>query len=126
MAAKGETNFRKRVRRDLKLLEPKIHFFPIQQVAIGGTPDFLISAGGIFVALELKDEDGATSKLQDYELTRVGESGGYSFVARPSDWDSLYLIIQGIAIANYRGRWVYAPEDGKPTPKNNSRRNKND
>lgn len=85
MSKKPESVFRLKVTAFLKTLE-HTHFFPIQQKAIRGTPDFLLCTRGKFVALELKSESGGLSELQRYNLDRVLFSGGYAFVAYPKNW----------------------------------------
>ncbi len=63
------------------------HRFAIQQVAINGTPDFLLCVNGIFIALELKSKGGKTSVLQEYHLAEVTRCGGVALVATPDNWD---------------------------------------
>lgn len=47
-----------------------------------GTPDLLCCYKGKFIAIEVKNEVGKTSKLQDINLQQIKQSGGISFVAR--------------------------------------------
>lgn len=89
MAKKPETVFKERVLRDLKTL-PLCWFSKIQQVAINGTPDILLCLNGIFIAIELKkDAKSKTSKLQDYNLQKIREAGGLSFVVYPDIWNDV-------------------------------------
>lgn len=120
MASKPETNFRKKVKEDLATLT-NLHVFPIQQVAIVGTPDFLVCAGGIFIGLEIKAEDGVTSPKQDYELGCLTDTGGYGFVARPSTWDEVFGQIKDIMNNNFQRRQYYLHE---LAPKKQARRKK--
>lgn len=73
------------VRPFLKSLKNTVAF-PIQQVAIVGTPDYLLSVRGKFVALELKSEGGKVSALQAYNLAQVERTGGIVLVATPKNW----------------------------------------
>jgi Holliday junction resolvase len=50
-----------------------------------GTPDILTCVNGRFVGIEVKTEIGKTSKLQDYQIKAIIESGGHAFVARSLD-----------------------------------------
>ena len=83
---KPESVFRLRVTKFLKTL-PHTAFFPIQQMAISGTPDFLLCIRGQFVALELKSEKGGLSALQKYNLDLIAKHGGKVIVSFPSTWE---------------------------------------
>jgi hypothetical protein len=84
---KPETSFRKtQVIPFLKAL-PNTVFFPVQQIAISGTPDFLLCISGTFVALELKSKNGKLSRLQEYFLERVSKARGVSILASPETWE---------------------------------------
>lgn len=61
-------------------------FFPIQQMAINGDPDFLLCIRGEFVALELKDVGSHPRPLQIYKLKQIERTGGKIFVADRSNW----------------------------------------
>ncbi len=95
MAQKAETTFRTgRVIPFLKTLK-NTQFFAIQQVAIIGTPDFLVCCRGKFVALELKKSiKDKPTKLQQYQLNRVREAHGVSIVACPENWDGVKTLLQ--------------------------------
>lgn len=45
-----------------------------------GIPDFLICADGKFIGIEVKTNDGVLRGIQSYELTKISEAGGKSFV----------------------------------------------
>lgn len=97
MAQKPETLFKNRVRKDLEKL-PKTWFEKIQQVSICGTPDFLCCINGNFVAIELKkDEKEDADDLQKYKLYKIAKAGGKTFVANPSNWDTIYKYLQELA-----------------------------
>jgi hypothetical protein len=96
MAAKPETQFRKRVRDFLKKL-PNTAFFPIQQVTIRGDPDFFLCVYGQFVALELKSKEGDTTPLQEFKLGEVKRAGGYALVASPKNWGDVKESLQKLA-----------------------------
>ncbi|ETK27392.1 VRR-NUC domain-containing protein [Paenibacillus larvae subsp. larvae DSM 25719] len=61
-----------------------------------GIPDILCCAKGHFIAIELKSETGRTSKLQDYNLNRISESGGMTIVLRPSEFEAFKRFIREV------------------------------
>lgn len=97
MAQKPETIFKARVRRDLKKL-PMCWFAKIQQVTINGTPDFLMCVNGVFVALELKATfNDKTTALQDFNLQKIGDCGGFGIVTHPENWKTVYKFLYVLA-----------------------------
>lgn len=94
MAKKPETVFRENsVLPFLKTLK-NTHFFPIQQVAIRGTPDLLLCVLGTFVALELKAVSGQLHPLQIWHLAEVKRAGGVTLVASPTNWTHVQEILK--------------------------------
>ena len=97
MAKKPETVFKERVARDLKKI-PGIWFEKIQQVAIRGTPDYLICLAGKFIALELKaSEKDLPDPLQRHKLMEILRAGGVALVAWPGNWKATYEGIRKLA-----------------------------
>jgi Holliday junction resolvase len=47
-----------------------------------GVPDLLVCYKGLFIAIEVKDEAGRTTPLQDYNIESIIVSGGMAFVAK--------------------------------------------
>jgi hypothetical protein len=91
---KPETKFRQnRVIPFLKTLR-NTAYLPIQQVAINGSPDFVLCIHGHFVALELKSEGGEASPLQKYILGWIEKSGGTSIVAHPKNWPDIAALLK--------------------------------
>lgn len=89
MPLKSETLFRKKVDVELKKL-PNSWFESIQQKSISGTPDKLGCVSGVFVALELKAEDGGQpTPLQAYKLDRINQSGGYARCVHPGNFKQI-------------------------------------
>jgi Holliday junction resolvase len=60
-----------------------------------GVPDILACVNGQFVAIELKTETGRLSKLQEYNLAKIKESGGQALVLRPSGFAAFQELIRG-------------------------------
>ena len=98
MASKNpETLFKERVQKDLDSLGPDCWHVKIQQVTIRGTPDMLICAKGIFVALELKrDDKQEPDPLQTYTLKQIQKAKGHALVAHPNSWRNVFAYIKAI------------------------------
>ena len=47
-----------------------------------GVPDLLVCYKGMFLGIEVKNETGRTSPLQDVNIKQIEKAGGISFVAR--------------------------------------------
>ena len=47
-----------------------------------GVPDLLVCYKGKFIGIEVKNEKGKTSPLQDVNIENIRKAGGISFVAR--------------------------------------------
>ena len=93
---KPETQFRQaQVIPFLKTLKCTV-YFPVQQVAIVGTPDMLLCCRGRFVALELKSRGGTLSPLQKYNLDRVSARGGVAIVASPDNWAGVKSVLTAL------------------------------
>lgn len=99
MAKKPETRFRARIYPDLKNLRNTV-VIPIQQKAFRGHPDFVLCVNSIFVALELKDDSGDVSALQEKLLNDVNKAKGLALVATPSNWKEIYKTLVEISCQN--------------------------
>ena len=85
-----ETILKEKVLADLKTL-PNTWHVKVQQTTIRGTPDILACVNGFFVALELKrDNAQRPDKLQDYQLVKIREAGGASFIVHPENWSDIF------------------------------------
>lgn len=96
MSMKPETRFRIRVTCFVKSLLRTVAF-PIQQIAIVGTPDFLMLVNGTFVGLELKSEEGTLSALQSFNLRQIERCGGVAIVADPKNWEEVKTRLKQLA-----------------------------
>jgi len=65
------------------------------QFTKAGVPDILACVNGHFVGIELKAETGRLSRLQEYTLARIKETGGQAFVLRPSGFAAFKGFIRG-------------------------------
>lgn len=85
VSKKPETLLKERVYPILKKL-PSTWVKKIQQVAIRGTPDFLMCISGVFVAIELKrSEDEKPDALQELNLSKIADCGGLTIVMHPQN-----------------------------------------
>ena len=95
MAKKPETIFIENVDKLLVHTFGKgIWLENIQQVSKSGTPDRLLCINGFFVALEVKTDEGAPSKIQLLKLAKIKRAGGLAYIVTPSNW---LLIIEELA-----------------------------
>lgn len=98
MAQKPETLFSNRIRPILEAL-PDTVVLRIQQVAIRGTPDFILCVRGLFVALELKaSERQRPDPLQRHTIGRIQKKGhGIALVVHPQNWPEVLDYLQRLA-----------------------------
>jgi hypothetical protein len=94
MAQKRETLFRSNTVIPFLDTLKNTAYFPIQQKAIRGDPDFMLCVHGVFVALELKAEDGDADPLQRYKLEQIKRAKGVALIARPSNWPEIKLVLE--------------------------------
>lgn len=75
------------------------HFFPAANgYGRAGIPDIVCCLNGRFFAIECKAGKGKTTALQDRELDRIKEAGGYFLVVYddPKDYNALQAMIDYI------------------------------
>lgn len=87
----------------VKLLSSSLPYldmcYVVRQEAIHrvGTPDFIICFEGIFVGIELKDDEGVQSKLQIEKQAKIQAAGGEYVLA-----NSVYPIIATLEMIHKR------------------------
>lgn len=59
-----------------------------------GVPDLICCLKGLFLALELKTDDGIVSSLQEYNLEKICKSGGIPMVLRPKYFENFKSAIE--------------------------------
>lgn len=99
MAKKQETLFRQRVVKELRTLDNTV-IFSIQQRAIRGSPDILLCCNSLFIALELKTDEGDVDPLQEKILNDVSKAKGVALVARPHNWKKCFEMLMEISVQN--------------------------
>ena len=58
-----------------------------------GLADLYICVDGIFVAVEIKGENGKPTQLQLHELERINNAGGIGIVLYPKDFEEFKKLI---------------------------------
>ena len=67
-----------------------------------GVPDLLICCECYFIGVELKATNGKPSELQIYNLKQIRESGGYSILLYPEDYEVFKDFITSIKYGDMR------------------------
>lgn len=58
-----------------------------------GVPDLLICYKGRFIALELKAPNGKVSKLQEINIQKINDAGGYAVALYPKNFEEFKQFI---------------------------------
>lgn len=73
------------------------HFSPMQNgMGRAGIPDIIGCLDGQFLGIECKAGRGTTTALQERELTRIQNAGGYAFVVNEENINQLWEIKEWI------------------------------
>lgn len=93
----AEKNFENRIK---KYLEKKngwyVKFFA-NAYTKSGIPDILCCLNGRFIGIEVKQETGKPSELQEFHLQEINKINGVGILAYPSGFDDLKLILDKIS-----------------------------
>ncbi len=76
-----EAAVKQKVRRLLDALQIYYFFPPANGYGRAGIPDVIGCINGRFVAIECKAGKNKTTALQDRELARIQDAGGFAFIA---------------------------------------------
>jgi Holliday junction resolvase len=63
-----------------RLNSEKIYYVKVISASKAGIPDIIVCYNGMFIGIEVKNEIGELSKLQEYNLKKIRESGGKTLV----------------------------------------------
>ena len=77
-----EAKVKLQVRKVLEELDIYYFFPPANGYGRAGIPDVIGCTLGLFVAIECKAGRGVTTAVQERDLARITEAGGFTFVAR--------------------------------------------
>lgn len=92
MALTPEAKVKKKVKELLDQMGV-YHFSPMQNgMGRAGIPDIIGCLGGQFIAIECKAGKGKTTALQERELNRILNAGGYALVVNETNIDQLWEI----------------------------------
>jgi Holliday junction resolvase len=96
MALTPEAKVKKRVKEELDKMGV-YHFSPMQNgMGRAGIPDIIGCLDGYFIAIECKAGKGKTTALQERELTRIQNAGGYALVVNETNINQLQEITEWI------------------------------
>jgi len=96
MAMTPEAKVKKRVKEELDKMNV-YHFSPMQNgMGRAGIPDIIGCFDGHFIAIECKAGKGTTTALQERELTRIQNAGGYALVVNETNINQLQEITEWI------------------------------
>jgi len=84
-----EAKVKQQVRRTLDELQIYYFFPPANGYGRAGIPDVIGCVLGRFIAVECKAGKNTTTALQERELARIKEAGGFAFVADEHNIDQL-------------------------------------
>lgn len=82
-----EKNIENQIKNYLKSKEIWYVKFFANKFTPVGIPDILACVNGKFLAIEVKNEIGKTSPLQDYHIEQITKAGGVAMVVRPQNFD---------------------------------------
>ena len=89
MAATPESKVKAKVRKVLDDLGIYHFMPPANGFGRAGIPDIIGCMQGSFIAIECKAGKGQTTALQERELQRIKDAGGFAFVAREDNINEL-------------------------------------
>ena len=96
MALTPEAKVKKKVKEILDQMGV-YHFSPMQNgMGRAGIPDIIGCLDGQFLGIECKAGKGTTTALQERELTRIQNAGGYALVVNEENINQLWEIKEWI------------------------------
>lgn len=95
MAGKEKT-FENRIKKYLEKKECWFVKFFANAYTSSGIPDILCCINGRFVAIEVKQEKGKPSLLQEVHLAKIKKAGGIGVLAYPSGYENLKKLIDNL------------------------------
>jgi len=96
MALTPEAKVKKKVKEILDQMGV-YHFSPMQNgMGRAGIPDIIGCLDGQFLGIECKAGKGTTTALQERELTRIQNAGGYALVVNETNINQLWEIKEWI------------------------------
>ena len=82
-----EKNFEKRIRNYISSIGGWSVKYFANSYTPRGIPDLLCCVNGMFIAIEVKAENGKPSKIQEMTIDKIQSAGGYAFTLKPSEFE---------------------------------------
>jgi len=96
MADTPEKKVKRRVTELLKA-SGAYYFYPVMSgFGSAGIPDLVACHHGMFIGIECKAGKGKPTPLQDQNLTRITQAGGYALVINEENLDVLKILLETI------------------------------
>ena len=83
----AEKNFENRIKKFLDEQGAWYVKFFANAMTKSGIPDILVCLNGKFIGIEVKQEKGTPSDLQEYHLRQIEKSGGIGILLYPSGFE---------------------------------------
>ena len=92
-----EKQFENEIKKYLESL-PNTYYFKYWAgpYSKSGIPDIIACVNGMFVAIEVKAENGHPSELQKRNIRLIQESNGYACIVYPKDFERLKKELKAI------------------------------
>ena len=62
-----------------------------------GIPDLICCINGVFIAIELKADNGKPTALQEYNIRQINASGGIGIILYPKDFNQFKKLVQEVS-----------------------------
>ena len=89
-----EAKVKKRIKSILEELQCYFFMPPANGYGRAGIPDFVGCLNGMFFSIEAKAGKGKTTALQDRELERIRQAGGFALIVNEENLDGLKIILE--------------------------------
>lgn len=96
-----EKELQRKVNKYLKSL-PKTWFFKVWGGGFqrSGIPDLICCINGVFIAIELKGDDGKPTELQKMNIRHINEAGGIGVILYPQCFEEFKKLAKEVLRCN--------------------------
>jgi len=94
MAMTAEAAVKKKIKQILEELNVWFFMPPANGYGRAGIPDFVGCLNGRFIAIEAKAGKGKTTALQDREIQRIKDAGGFVLIVNETNLHNLKDLIK--------------------------------
>lgn len=97
-----EKEFQRKAIKYLKSL-PNTWFFKVFGGGFqrSGIPDLICCINGVFVAIELKGDNGKPTELQKMNIKKINEAGGIGIILYPSGFEEFKKLIEEVVKCSF-------------------------